>query len=57
MTLAGIAAAIGLIADDAIVVVENIERHRAEGRAGDPVGAGPAPISSRRSSDRASRRS
>jgi cobalt-zinc-cadmium resistance protein CzcA len=40
MTLAGIAAAIGLIADDAIVVVENIERHRAEGRAGDPVERG-----------------
>ena len=28
MTLAGIAAALGLIADDAIVVVEDIERHR-----------------------------
>ncbi len=33
MTLAGIAAAIGLIADDAIVVVEDIERHREEGSA------------------------
>jgi multidrug efflux pump subunit AcrB len=31
MTLAGIAAALGLIADDAIVVVEDIERHREEG--------------------------
>ena len=40
MTLAGVAAAIGLIADDAIVVVENIERHRAEARAGDPVERG-----------------
>lgn len=29
MTLAGVAAAIGLIADDAIVVVEHIERHHA----------------------------
>ncbi len=35
MTLAGIAAALGLIADDAIVVIENIESHhaRAEARA------------------------
>lgn len=31
MTLAGIAAALGLIADDAIVIVEDIERHRDEG--------------------------
>jgi cobalt-zinc-cadmium resistance protein CzcA len=31
MTLGGIAAAIGLIADDAIVVVEDIERHIEEG--------------------------
>jgi len=30
MTLAGIAAAIGLIADDAIVMVENIDRHHGE---------------------------
>jgi CzcA family heavy metal efflux pump len=37
MTLAGVAAAIGLIADDAIVVVEHIERHRTESRAGDPA--------------------
>ena len=40
MTLAGVAAAIGLIADDAIVVVENIERSGAEGREGDPVERG-----------------
>ena len=31
MTLGGIAAAIGLIADDAIVVAESIQRHREEG--------------------------
>ena len=31
MTLAGISAALGLIADDAIVVVEDIEHRRAEG--------------------------
>jgi multidrug efflux pump subunit AcrB len=31
MTLAGLAAALGLVADDAIVVVEDIERHRQEG--------------------------
>ncbi len=36
MTLAGIAAALGLIADDAIVVIENIHRYREEGRE-DPV--------------------
>jgi multidrug efflux pump subunit AcrB len=40
MTLAGIAAAIGLIADDAIVVTENIERHHAEGRSDDPAESG-----------------
>ncbi len=40
MTLAGVAAAIGLIADDAIVVVENIERHRSEGRSEDPADSG-----------------
>ena len=33
MTLAGIAAAIGLIADDAIVVIENIHRRRTSGDA------------------------
>jgi heavy metal efflux system protein len=38
MTLAGIAAALGLIADDAIVVVEDVERHRDVG-AKDPYGA------------------
>jgi cobalt-zinc-cadmium resistance protein CzcA len=37
MTLAGIAAALGLIADDAIVVVEDIERHR-DARTDDPTG-------------------
>ncbi len=40
MTLAGVAAAIGLIADDAIVVVENIERHRSENRSADPAESG-----------------
>ncbi|HEY6208414.1 MAG TPA: efflux RND transporter permease subunit [Gemmatimonadales bacterium] len=35
MTLAGVAAGVGLIADDAIVVVENIERHHAGGGPGD----------------------
>ncbi|HEX9049869.1 MAG TPA: efflux RND transporter permease subunit, partial [Anaeromyxobacter sp.] len=34
MTLAGVAAALGLIADDAIVVVENIHRHAQEGGEG-----------------------
>jgi CzcA family heavy metal efflux pump len=37
MTLAGIAAALGLIADDAIVVVEDIERHR-DANIADPTG-------------------
>lgn len=37
MTLAGIAAALGLIADDAIVVLEDVERHRDAGHF-DPVG-------------------
>ncbi len=37
MTLAGIAASLGLIADDAIVVVEDIERHR-DARVADPTG-------------------
>ena len=40
MTLAGVAAAIGLVADDAIVVVENIERHHAEGLPGDAAERG-----------------
>jgi CzcA family heavy metal efflux pump len=40
MTLAGIAAALGLIADDAIVVVENIDRHWAQRLSDDPVGSG-----------------
>lgn len=38
MTLAGIAAALGLIADDAIVVVEDIERHHDDDH-DDPTGA------------------
>jgi CzcA family heavy metal efflux pump len=33
MTLAGLAASLGLVADDAIVVVENIARHRERGAA------------------------
>ncbi len=40
MTLAGVAAALGLIADDAIVVVENVHRHREEGGPGDPAETG-----------------
>ena len=39
MTLGGIAASLGLIADDAIVVVENIHRKKEEGAA-DPAGEG-----------------
>ncbi len=39
MTLAGVAAAIGLIADDAIVVVENIE-HQGTAEGGDPAERG-----------------
>jgi multidrug efflux pump subunit AcrB len=39
MTLGGIAASLGLIADDAIVVVENIHRKKEEG-AKDPTGEG-----------------
>lgn len=37
MTLGGIAAGIGLILDDAIVVIENVHRHRAAGQRGDAV--------------------
>ncbi len=40
MTLAGIAAAIGLVADDAIVVIENIDRIHTEGTSADPAGDG-----------------
>lgn len=43
MTLAGFAAAIGLIVDDAIVVVENVHRHAEQGEA-DPVASGLAEI-------------
>src|SRR2546430_15386179 len=40
MTLAGIAAALGLIADDAIVVIENIHRHRERRLSPDPAESG-----------------
>jgi CzcA family heavy metal efflux pump len=40
MTLAGIAAALGLIADDAIVVIENIYRHQDTAQSDDPIASG-----------------
>jgi CzcA family heavy metal efflux pump len=40
MTLGGIAAALGLVADDAIVVVENIFQKREEGKEAEPAKAG-----------------
>ncbi|GAC1597670.1 MAG: efflux RND transporter permease subunit [Myxococcales bacterium] len=40
MTLAGVAAALGLIADDAIVVIENIVRHREQKVSADPAESG-----------------
>ena len=44
MTLAGIAAALGLIADDAIVVIENIDSHHALGESPDPTESGAAEL-------------
>ena len=40
MTLAGVAAALGLIADDAIVVIENIHRHHEEKVSDEPAESG-----------------
>ncbi len=40
MTLAGVAAALGLIADDAIVVIENIEAHHSKLGSHDPAETG-----------------
>jgi CzcA family heavy metal efflux pump len=40
MTLAGVAAALGLIADDAIVVIENIFRHHEQGAGADAAETG-----------------
>ncbi len=44
MTLAGVAAALGLIADDAIVVIENIEHYQRESDAPDAVEASVAEL-------------
>lgn len=44
MTLAGIAAALGLIADDAIVVIENIDTHHKRPSADDPTESGAAEL-------------
>src|SRR6185437_5061334 len=44
MTLAGIAAALGLIADDTIVVIENIESHHSRGDVADPTEHGAAEL-------------
>lgn len=40
MTLAGIAASLGLIADDAIVVIENIDTHHRRSTSSDPTESG-----------------
>jgi len=40
MTLAGLAASLGLIADDAIVVIENVARHGERHLSADPVASG-----------------
>ena len=44
MTLAGIAAALGLIADDAIVVIENIDTHHRRALTDDPTESGAAEL-------------
>jgi heavy metal efflux system protein len=44
MTLAGIAASLGLIADDAIVVIENIDTHHRRGTSEDPTESGAAEL-------------
>ena len=44
MTLAGIAAALGLIADDAIVVIENIDTHHKRASTDDPTESGAAEL-------------
>lgn len=51
MTLAGIAAALGLIADDSIVVIENIESHHARTAALPPADPELHPASSREPHD------